>query len=96
MENQIKFYEKLLERVRTDENFKQRFVKDPKSILAEMGVKIPDYVQIEVHEDKPTLKHLVIPAHAPDNELSESELMMVAGGLTKDYDDYVTAGIHDA
>lgn len=60
-----------------------------------MGVKILDYVQIEIHEETPTLKHLVTPAYAPDNELSESELLIVARGLAMDYESYSDpAGYH--
>ena len=80
MGNQIKFYDQLFEQVRTDETFKQRFLKEPKTVFAEMGIEIPDSVEIKIHEDTPTLKHLVIPACTPNDELSESELMMVAGG----------------
>jgi Nitrile hydratase, alpha chain len=80
MGNQIKSYEELFERVRTDEKFKQRFLKEPKIVLSEMGMKIPDSVEIEIHEDMPTLKHLVIPADTSSDRLSESELMMIAGG----------------
>lgn len=61
MNNQIKSYEGLLERVWTDENFKNRFITNPKPILAEMGVKIPDSVKVEVHEDSLSLKHFVLP-----------------------------------
>jgi hypothetical protein len=81
VENQIKSYEQIFEQVRTDETFKQRFLKEPKSVLTEMGIEIPDSVEIEIHQDTPTLKHLVIPADTSSNELSESELQMVAGGI---------------
>jgi hypothetical protein len=81
VENQIKSYEQIFEQVRTDETFKQRFLKEPKSVLTEMGIEIPDSVEVEIHQDTPTLKHLVIPADTSSNELSESELQMVAGGI---------------
>jgi hypothetical protein len=81
MENQIKSYEQLFEQVRTDEKFKQRFLQEPKSVLTEMGIEIPDSIEIEIHQDTPTLKHLVIPADDSSNELSESELQIVAGGI---------------
>jgi hypothetical protein len=61
MNNQIKSYEDLLQRVWTDENFKNRFITNPKAILAEIGVKIPDSVKVEVHEESLNLKHFVLP-----------------------------------
>jgi hypothetical protein len=81
VDNQIKLYEQIFEQVRTDETFKQRFLQEPKSVLSEMGIKIPDSVEIKIHQDTPTLKHLVIPADLSANELSESELIMIAGGV---------------
>jgi hypothetical protein len=81
VDNQIKSYEQFFERVRTDETFKQRFLKEPKSVLTEIGIEIPDSVEIKIHEDTPTLKHLVIPADTSSDELNESELNMVAGGI---------------
>jgi hypothetical protein len=80
MENQIKSYKQLFEQVRTDEKFKQHFLQEPKSALIEMGIEIPDSVEIEIHQDTPTLKHLVIPVDTSSDELNESELNMVAGG----------------
>jgi len=61
MNNQIKSYEDLLQQVWIDEDFKNRFITNPKAILAEIGVKIPDSVKVEVHEDTLSLKHFVLP-----------------------------------
>lgn len=61
MEQSIKSYEDILEQAWTDENFKNRFITDPKAVLTQIGAKIPDSVEVEVHEDTPTLKNFVLP-----------------------------------
>ncbi|MCA1991474.1 MAG: NHLP leader peptide family RiPP precursor [Coleofasciculus sp. S288] len=61
MEQSIKSYEDILEQAWTDENFKNRFITDPKAVLIQIGAKIPDSVKVEVHEDTPTLKNFVLP-----------------------------------
>lgn len=61
MTNPLNFYEALLDRVWTDENFKNRFIADPKVILAEIGAKVPDSMKVEVHEDEPDLRNYILP-----------------------------------
>lgn len=61
MTNLSNSYEALLERVWSDEDFKNRFIADPKPILAEVGSQVPDSVKIEVHEDGPNLRNYVLP-----------------------------------
>lgn len=62
MTNPINSYEALIERIWADEDFKKRFFADPKPILAEAGVKVPDsLVKVEVHEDGPNLRNYVLP-----------------------------------
>ena len=60
MTNQINSYEALLERVMTDENFKNCFIADPKALLIEVGAKVPDFLKVEVHEDRPNLLNFVL------------------------------------
>lgn len=63
MTNSSNLYEDLLERIWTDEDFKKRFIADPKSVLVNAGVKVSDsLVKIEVHEDGPNLRNYVLPA----------------------------------
>lgn len=62
MTNRINSYKALLERLWTDENFKNCFIADPKPILCEFGVKVPNFLEkIEVHEDGPNLRNYVLP-----------------------------------
>ncbi|WP_169221982.1 NHLP leader peptide family RiPP precursor [Brasilonema sp. UFV-L1] len=62
MTKEINFYKLLLERIWSDEQFKNCFIADPKPILCEFGVKVPKFLkQIEVHEDRPKLRNYILP-----------------------------------
>lgn len=62
MTNRINSYKALLERLWVDENFKNCFIVNPKPILCEFGVKVPDFLEkIEVHEDGANLRNYVLP-----------------------------------
>ena len=64
-----------------DEAVKARFLADPKAVLAEHGMKMPEGIGIAASEDTDLHINLTIPA-APDGmgELSDGELDAVAGG----------------
>jgi hypothetical protein len=62
MTKRINFYKLLLERLWSDEQFKNCFIAVPKPILCEFGVTVPEFVKkIEVHEDKPNLRNYILP-----------------------------------
>lgn len=62
-----------------DGDFRAHLIKDPKAaISSNFGVTVPEEITIMVHEDSATTVHLVLP---PPAQLTEEELMMVAGGL---------------
>jgi hypothetical protein len=68
MNNQAKIYTELSQKLQSDEDFKNQFVSQPKSILTEMGINIPDSVQVEVHEDTTTVRNFVIPFKSADED----------------------------
>ena len=79
METPAEMRARLMEKAAEDEGFRARLLNDPKPAVQEaLGVRIPDSVSIQVHEDSGDTAHLVLP---PDSSLSETELQMVVGGF---------------
>ena len=64
-----------------DEELKARFMADPKAVLAEHGMDVPDGVDVKVVENSDNCVHITMPA-APAGaaELSDEELGNAAGG----------------
>jgi nitrile hydratase len=66
-----------------DEALKQRFMSDPKAVLAEYGIDVPANIDVNVVENSDNTVHITmpqVPAGAAD--LSIEELTKVAGGDT--------------
>ena len=66
-----------------DDALKQRFMSDPKAVLAEYGMDVPDGMDVNVVENSDNTVHITMPM-APDghHELSDEELSAAAGGTT--------------
>ncbi len=61
-----------------DSDFRARLLADPKAVVsAETGVEIPEWYNIEIHEDTATAAHLILP---PTDRLTEADLALVSGG----------------
>ena len=55
--------------------YRARAVKEPRSVLAEFGTVIPDYVEIRVSDSTANVRFLVLPQRPPETEgWSEEEL----------------------
>ena len=71
-----------------DEALKQRFMADPKAVLAEYGMDVPDGMDVNVVENTDTTVHITMPAPpmpaSPSGgmDLSDDELSNAAGGST--------------
>ena len=64
-----------------DEALKARFVNDPKTVLAEYGLEIPDGIDVKVVENTEECVYITLPArHDSADTLSDEELLDVAGG----------------
>ena len=76
--------EKIVARAWTDDEFRRKFVADPKGQFeARLGTRLPDSLKMTVHEETPDSLHFVIPQKPPQNldELSDEDLEKVAGGV---------------
>ena len=76
--------EKIVARAWTDDEFRRKFVADPKGQFEEhLGTKLPETLTITVHEEGPDSLHFVIPQKPKGNleELSDEDLEKVAGGV---------------
>ena len=64
-----------------DEALKTRFMTDPKAVLAEYDMPVPDGIDVKVVENADDCVHITLPAPpAGDMELSDDELSNAAGG----------------
>ena len=64
-----------------DEALKARFMADPKSVLKEHGMDVPDNLDVKVVENADDCVHITLPAPpSGDMDLSDDELSNAAGG----------------
>lgn len=47
-------------------NYRARAVREPRAVLAEFGVKVPDAVQVRVHDSNADMRYLVLPRPPAD------------------------------
>jgi hypothetical protein len=76
---------RLIAKAWEDESFKKALLSEPKSAIEEeLGVELPDGLEIQVVEETATRICLVLPAppeQLPDAQLAEEQLEAVAGGV---------------
>ncbi|MBV9389029.1 MAG: NHLP leader peptide family RiPP precursor [Chroococcidiopsidaceae cyanobacterium CP_BM_ER_R8_30] len=75
----------LIQQAAQDPAFRERLLSNPKAVLNEKGLAIPDSVQIQVLQETPNQFYLVLPLEqsAPasgTNVLADQELERVSGG----------------
>jgi hypothetical protein len=64
-----------------DVALKARFMADPKAVLAEYDMPVPDGMDVKVVENADDCVHITLPAPpAGDTDLSDDDLANVAGG----------------
>ena len=64
-----------------DEALKARLMSDPKAVLAEYGMDVPDGMDVKVVENADNCVHITMPAPPSGSmELSDEELSNAAGG----------------
>ena len=64
-----------------DEALKARFMADPKAVLAEYDMPVPDNLDVKVVENADDCVHITLPAPPVGHgDLSDDELSNAAGG----------------
>ena len=72
---------KIIVRAWKDPRFKEKFLKNPKAAMKEMGLDVPDNTQVKVVEDKTNSFTFVLPSvPAQVGELSDGQLERLAAG----------------
>lgn len=80
MNNQPTPYQSIITKAWSDAEFKERLLREPKAVMAEAGVPIPDNVEVRVYADSDEVVHMVLPASPAGEALSADQLEQVAGG----------------
>ena len=70
----------------TDADARERFLADPKAVLAAAGLDLPEWFLVTAREgDAPELTITMPALLDPDADLSEEQLAAVSGGWLEDW-----------
>ena len=70
-----------------DEALNALFMSDPKSVLKDYGLEVPDGMDVKVVENADNCVHITLPAPPPGKmDLSDDELSNAAGGYSNGED----------
>lgn len=71
--------QQIVEKSALDADFRQSLLTDPKTTISEeLGITIPESMEIKVHESDMQTVHLALP---PDPHLTEEQLEAISAGL---------------
>ena len=71
--------QQIVDKSAVNSDFRQQLLADPKSaISSELGITIPESLNIEVHESDMQTVHLALP---PDSNITEEQLEAISAGL---------------
>ena len=71
--------QQIVEKSMLDPDFRQQLLTEPKTAIGEeLGITIPDSMNVVVHESDMQTVHLALP---PDPSLSEEQLEAISAGL---------------
>ena len=70
----------IAKRAMEDSEFKAELLKNPRTVAQEMGIAIPDGLEIKILDNKPDEINVIVPFNSASGELSDADLEAVAGG----------------
>ncbi len=65
-------FSKIIAEAWQDSRLKSRLLSDPKAVLREKGIEVPDDVRVVAHENTPSEFHFIIPER-PDLRITDLE-----------------------
>ena len=57
--------------------YRARTVREPRAILAEFGTKIPNNVEVRVHDSTADMRYIVLPMRPPGSEFLSEDMLAV-------------------
>ncbi|MHB8916475.1 MAG: NHLP leader peptide family RiPP precursor [Desulfocucumaceae bacterium] len=78
---------KAIEKAWKDESFKKDLMQKPHKALSQLGVNVPEKIEIKVVEESAKVVYLVLPVNPETltGELTDENLENVAGGWCKNF-----------
>jgi len=75
--------EKAIKKAWKDENFKKDLMAKPHQAIAQLGINVPEKIEIKVVEESAKVLYLVLPVNPETltDELADENLDEVAGGM---------------
>jgi hypothetical protein len=73
-------FAKVIAKAWSDEAYKQRLIDDPRTVLTEAGIDVPENREIRVFENTDSVANIVLPTAPDEGEISEEALNNVSGG----------------
>ena len=70
--------EEIIKKAQSDKDFKKALLDNPKETLGQLGVQVPEEVEVKVVEESAKVVYLVLPVNL--DELTDEQLDGVAGG----------------
>ena len=75
----IKNWNKIIRKIWDDPTQKQALLENPRTVLKENGIDIPEKIALHIHENSEEALHFVIPKK-PSKELSDDFLSHIVAG----------------
>ena len=79
MRNGNEMLQQIIDKSAVDAEFRQQLLADPKNTIStELGITIPDSMNIQIHQSDMQTVHVALP---PDPNITEEQLEAVSAGL---------------